>query len=119
MRRLLLALAVALLVLAGCSDDDDAGGGDGPLTVEQLVDRQPDDVVVVRGFLLSDDDGPRMCAVILESFPPQCGEPAVFLVDLDLNAVGDVETAEGVTWREGTQLTVQRIDDQTYRVVQG
>lgn len=118
MRRLLhLALAALLLVLVGCSDD--GAGDDGPLTVEQLVDRQPDDVVVVRGFLLADDIGPRMCAAILESFPPQCGEPAVFLVDLDLNAVGEVETAEGVAWREDTQLTVQRIDDQTYRVVQG
>ena len=118
--RLLPVLIAMLALVAACGDSDDSGDTpSGPLTVEQVVDRTPDGVVTVNGFLLVDERGPRLCAAILESFPPQCGEPALFLVDLDVNAVGNTESEQGIVWREDVTLTVQRIDDQSYRVVAG
>lgn len=33
--------------------------------------------IAVRGFLLVDADGMRMCSAVLESYPPQCGGGAI------------------------------------------
>ncbi len=119
-RILLLVVAALALIGAACGDSDDSGDTpSGPLTVEEVVDRSPDGVVTVNGFLLVDESGPRLCAAILESFPPQCGEPAIFLVDLDVSSVGNTQSEQGVVWREDVTLTVQQVDDRTYRVVQG
>ncbi len=119
-RILLLLVAALALVTAACGDSDDSGDTPaGPLSVEEVVDRSPDGVVTVNGFLIVDESGPRLCAAILESFPPQCGEPALFLVDLDVGSVGETQSEQGIVWREDVTLTVQRVDDRTYRVVQG
>lgn len=116
-RRLLAGLAVMTVVVAGCGGDDDEAAPVGPITVEQLVARSSDTPIQVEGFLLAQGAVVRLCAAILESYPPQCGEPSVELVGLDLDEVPGT-TAEGeVVWLEGANLRVQREADGRFGVL--
>lgn len=59
------------LVLVGAS----CGGGSEPLTVAEARDRGGP--VEVEGYLIERNGELRLCETILESFPPQCGEPSL------------------------------------------
>lgn len=74
MRRspLVLLLLVASLALTACLGDDAGSILDDPVTPEQALER-PDGLVAVRGFLIDDGGGARICGAIAESYPPQCG----------------------------------------------
>jgi hypothetical protein len=124
--------AVMAGVLTGCGDDDDDGSSAsstsastptattvpaGPITVEQLVARSADTPVATQGFLHVVGDVARLCGAILESYPPQCGQPAVELVGLDLEAVDGLTSAEGVNWKESIVLTLERSADGRFTVV--
>jgi hypothetical protein len=88
----LLALAIIGIALAACSGSVATGGAPaslpsapsaaaaidpGPLTdPDALVAAAADNdgqVVRVKGFLLGSDGVTRLCSVVLESYPPQCG----------------------------------------------
>jgi hypothetical protein len=120
----LLSCAAIVGALVACGGDDDDGSatsvtvpaGD-PITVEQLVARSSDSPITVRGLLLSTGGETRLCAAILESFPPQCGEPSVVLVDIDPASVDGIEEAGDVIWKDGATLQVQRQQDGTFRVL--
>ncbi len=94
------------MALVACGDDDETASsvtvpaGD-PITVEQLVARSADSPITVRGLLLATGGETRLCAAILESFPPQCGEPSVVLVEIDPASVDGIEQAGDVIWKEG------------------
>jgi hypothetical protein len=77
----LLPLAVVLALAAtGC------GGEDGPLTPEEARDASGE--VTVEGALIAIEGEPvRMCSAILESYPPQCGEPSLEVRGLDLDSL--------------------------------
>lgn len=112
----LAVLAVGVGVLSACGDDD--APGDAPvLTVEQLVARSADSPIAVQGFLINQDGVTRLCAAVMESYPPQCGEPAVELVSLDPAEVAGTQTDQGVTWKERVVMTVQRRQDARFDVV--
>lgn len=64
------ALAAVLLLLAAS-----CGAGDRPLSVAEARDR--DGTVEVEGYLIERAGELRLCEAILESFPPQCGEPSL------------------------------------------
>lgn len=85
--------------------------------MEQLLARSSDTPVAVQGLLRVDRGGVRLCAAILESYPPQCGAPSVELVGLDLAAVEGTATADGVSWKEGAVLNLERATDGRFRVV--
>lgn len=86
MRVALLLLSV--LALAGCGSDQSSqadpasppagaaipGGG---LSVQEALDSELAGPVLVRGYLIERDGELRLCELILESFPPQCGEPSL------------------------------------------
>ena len=120
----LLPCAAIVIALVACGGDDDDGtatsvsvpAGD-PITVEQLVARSSDSPIMVRGLLLSTGGETRLCAAILESFPPQCGEPSVVLVDIDPASVDGIEEAGDVQWKDGAVVQVQRQQDGTFRVL--
>lgn len=123
--RLRPAIAALLLVtpLAACSTEsemravDPAGAGAEPSSgaSDDAAPRPvPDGLVTTHGLVtvLDDGDGPQMClGPVAESYPPQCGGPA--LADFDFGDVG-AEQASGVTWGsyaltgtyDGTTLTV-------------
>lgn len=106
-------LAVLLtIILVACSggaappaSDAPTGAPPAPLTfdglVSQLTDLDGSDVLVT-GFLLVADGRAQLCGVLLESYPPQCGQvtlrvlgevPAAVLDGLDTTNVGDPRAA--------------------------
>jgi hypothetical protein len=112
----LAVVVVAASVLAACGDDDSTA--DAPLlSVDQLVARSADTPITVQGFLIVHEGTTRLCAAILESHPPQCGEPAVELVGLDLAGIAGTQTDQGVTWKESVVVTVQRRQDARFDVL--
>ena len=98
----LLALAVAL-ASSGC------GGDEGPLTPEEARDASGE--VTVKGGLIAIDGEPvRMCSAILESYPPQCGEPSLEVRGLDLDAL------ELSSTRPDDEVTAARWSNRPIRV---
>jgi hypothetical protein len=106
-------------LMGSCSDDGGRNGAPSgqAITVDQLVARSSDTAVAVRGLLLVSNGTARLCAAVLESYPPQCGEPSVELVGLDLASIDGLTTANAVTWKEGMVVTVQRRQDTRFDVV--
>ena len=95
---LLLALAAS-----GC------GGDDSPLTPEEARDASGE--VTVEGALIAIEGEPvRMCSAILESYPPQCGQPSLEVRGLDLDALDLAST------RPGDEVTRARWSDRPIRV---
>lgn len=118
MRKLTVLVFVAMLSLAvaGCGDSDD---GSGPLpatdteqtqgaaggttmrvhTVGEALETEDPNPLHVSGLLLNDGSGWRLCDAVLESMPPQCGDPALGVVGVDEAEFG-FEEAAGVRWYE-------------------
>lgn len=80
----IVALAAAAL-LAGCGGAEETkpapsagapipGGG---LSVQEAIDSDLDGPLMVRGYLIERNGELRLCEAILESYPPQCGEPSL------------------------------------------
>ena len=103
------ALIVVALTLAGCGSDEPAseprppsagapapGGG---LSVAEAIGGDADGPLLVRGYLIERDGELRLCEAILESYPPQCGEPSLLVEgeverparDEQVSVLGDVE----------------------------
>lgn len=92
--------ALAALAAAGCGDDEAGAGDDGPLTVAEALEHEGRDAVTVEGLLLADQNGTYLCSALAESFPPQCGAPAVTVSGLSLTAIDGVSEEGQVRWRE-------------------
>ncbi|HEY5663162.1 MAG TPA: hypothetical protein VIS05_03910 [Ilumatobacter sp.] len=119
-RRLAVVAMLGAALLVACGDADprfDTPPDAPPIDVAQLVARSADTAIAVQGFVIDRDGTTRLCAAVMESYPPQCGEPAVELVGLDLTALPAVHTEQGVTWQEWVVLTVQRRQDARFDVV--
>lgn len=90
---------------SGAAADASSGGVPRPV---------PDGEVRTSGLVMviDDGDGPEMClGAIAESYPPQCGGPA--LVDFDWGDVGS-EQASGVRW--GSYALTGTFDGETFTV---
>ena len=97
MRRLLTLLAMGSLALAACGSDD--AGSD-----------------TADGFVVIDSSGSQLCASLLESYPPQCGEPIVRLGDLIPESVVALQTPDdaslaAVQWTDYVLGVEGTIDD--------
>jgi hypothetical protein len=96
--RPVFALAV-ILVSAGCG----TGTTSAVLSVDEAENHEGR--AEVTGFLHADGDGVRLCAAVLESYPPQCGEPSLRVEGLELSSVDGLEREGRIEWREGVTLT--------------
>ena len=117
-RSLLLGLAVAAaLALIACGDDDDATatptGGDtgatlgiGPgISVTEALSSTLGGPLLVNGFLVAVGEQVRLCELLAESFPPQCGGASLVVEGLDLGNMEGLTTNQNVTWSdEAVQL---------------
>ena len=85
----IVAVLLFVLTLAACGGAEEesqqtqpspsagmpvAGGG---LSVQEALDSELDGPLLVRGYLIERDGELRLCEAILESSPPQCGEPSL------------------------------------------
>jgi len=103
-------VAALALVGAGCSSDEGGAPHDsapaagaaipgGGLTIEEALETTAEGPLVVAGYLIEEGGELRLCSAILESYPPQCGEPSLEVrgeVDRDqigerVSLVGDVD----------------------------
>ncbi len=110
-RYLLPGLLIAVIVACGSDDTGGTKAGDGAELTEigQALNAANGSEVTVSGFLIVDTDGnSRLCSVLLESFPPQCGGDRIDLPGFDVSAVPNTKSAqfsEGgirtVLWSDG------------------
>lgn len=118
MKLLVSLLAASALAVVGCAGEDPAGVPDDTTmrvhSVAEVVDGDVTGPVHVSGFLIDDGSGWRLCELVLESYPPQCGDPSLDVEGLD-EAEFDLEVANGVRWTEGATL-VGEITDGTLEV---
>ena len=55
--------------------------------------------LLVQGHLLAKQGDPlKLCSALMESFPPQCGQPHLVVEGLDLAGISDLQTEGNVTW---------------------
>jgi hypothetical protein len=102
--RLLAFIPLALVLAVGA-----CGGDDGPLTPDQARDASGE--VTVEGALIAIEGEPvRLCSAILESYPPQCGQPSVEVRGLDLDSL------ELASTRPGEDVAAARWSDRPIRV---
>jgi hypothetical protein len=71
-------LLVVVLVAAACGSESPDDGA--TLSVGEAIERDSDEPQLVSGYVIERSGVPRLCEAILESFPPQCGEPSLRLV---------------------------------------
>jgi hypothetical protein len=70
--------------------------------------------VVVQGFLWSvggiAGTDVLLCETILESYPPQCGEPSLPVADFGLERIGGLQRSGTVAWAEEVRLGGDIVD---------
>jgi hypothetical protein len=112
---LITVLAAGAVVFTACGDDSPVPAP--TLTVDQLAARSAVTPIAVEGFLIDNQGTTRLCAAILESYPPQCGEPSIELAGLNVAELTGTETEQGITWKESLTVTVQRRQDARFEVL--
>lgn len=78
----LIGLVVAVVVVIAACGSGEAGS----------------DTEAASGFIFIDAAGSHVCEAMMESFPPQCGEPSVKLLDLDPETVVALMSPEDPTF---------------------
>lgn len=80
----LTALAALALVASGCGSDSSGGGADAGsaagsagngMSVQEALLVGLDAPTLVTGYLIEDGGALKLCESVMESEPPQCGEP--------------------------------------------
>ncbi len=73
--------------------------GDG-LTVGEALRTDATGVLAVNAFVFADAAGPRLCGLLAESFPPQCGGETVGLSNLEGVDPSLLTESQGVRWTD-------------------
>jgi hypothetical protein len=77
------------------------GIGIGPgISIADALASDLDQPLLVNGALVATADSVRLCDVLLESYPPQCGGPYLTVEGLDLDTVDNLQEASGVSWTD-------------------
>jgi hypothetical protein len=101
----------------GEPDDGAAPGADqglvvgGGLTVSEALETDADGTIAVTGFYFEDESGLRLCELLLESFPPQCGGAQIALANGDAVDPDDLDEEQGVTWSPSPVTVLGEIVD--------
>ncbi len=99
-----ITVLVGATLLASCAGQPGVPSAGAPapgggLTVAEARAYDGDDPVAVTGSLVVEGDTARLCTAMLESYPPQCGQPSLVLDGFDLDSV-DVHTEGNVAWAD-------------------
>jgi hypothetical protein len=94
----------------GEANDGGAGGMviDGGLSISEALNGTVTGTIAVGGFVVGDADSVRLCELLAESFPPQCGGASVTLSGISVDDLDglpdsenlDLQTSQGVTWTD-------------------
>jgi hypothetical protein len=66
--------------------------------------------LLVNGFIVIRDGETRLCEVLLESFPPQCGGASLVVEGFDPSTVDGLNEESGVIWSGGPMQLLGTID---------
>jgi hypothetical protein len=119
MNRIVFCLSLLALTACGASSGgpqsnhcDDVRS----YSVEEAVAKRPAGVVQVEGYVLSRAGETRLCSALLESHPPQCGNPSLRVSGPVPQREG-TDSAEGVTWTEDEHRILGSLKNGTLRTV--
>ena len=73
---------------------------DGGLSVADAVKVSRDGPIAVKGFLFIDGVGARLCEVLAESFPPQCGGVFVPVEGFEEMLNVPLSDSQGISWTD-------------------
>ena len=103
---LLIVVSIAGVVAAACGNDDSdlvsgpiSGVGPG-ISIEEAFTSNLKGPLLINGHLHAEDGRVRLCAVLAESFPPQCGGRFLVVKGLDLTRIDGLAREGSVTWSE-------------------
>lgn len=89
------------------------------MTAEEARENQPEGLVTVTGYyIVAEADVVRLCSLIMESYPPQCGGESLELQGVDLDDY-ETESDGGVTWTPGYVDVRGELEDELLRVDNG
>lgn len=123
----LLVLLAAFVWLAGCSGNDSPQPQSTSSTqaepqvvsVGSLKEQDPGTEWIIEGTVFRDDGGStRMCDSVLESDPPQCGTPEIFLLGLPDDIEFTEVTVEGREPLAELRLHIRLEDSDSAHVVE-
>ena len=103
---LLAVVTIAGVLAAACGgDDDDIGSnpisGVGPgISIGEAMTSSLDGPLLVNGHLHVQSGQVRLCEVLAESFPPQCGGTSLVVEGLDLTTMDGLTSEGSVTWSD-------------------
>ena len=110
LRSILFGLG-GLVLLAACSSGDgrepvSVGGvamtGIGPgLSVVEALASDLDGPLLVNGAIVIRDGETRLCELLLESFPPQCGGASLIVDGYDRSSASALSEEGGIVWSDG------------------
>ena len=85
------------------------GGG---LSIGEALASTLEGPLQVKGFVVSSGDGEvRLCSTLLESMPPQCGEPSLQVSGVDLSTLDGLSTAQDLTWSDAPVSLLGRVEN--------
>ena len=114
----ILGVAMLMAVIAACGSDK-VDTGDGPTGIAQALKAAEGSKVTVSGHLIAGRDGnTRLCSLLAESLPPQCGGDRISLLGFDASSVPNSKTPQRpsdiptVRWTDSliTVTGIKRID---------
>jgi hypothetical protein len=103
----LALVGFVVLALAACGDGRQDGDS---MSIKDALAADGKTVIVEGSIVAIEGEPVRLCYALLESYPPQCGQPALELEGLDLGAL------ELVTSRGDPSLPVTRWSDRPVRI---
>ena len=125
MKRILFLLAVvtiASVVTAACGEDDGdqfpgpiSGIGPG-ISIGEAISSNLQGPLLVNGHLHVQNDQVRLCEVLAESLPPQCGGRTLVVKGLDLMTVDGLKKEGSVTWSDQLVQVLGTVDGEVLTV---
>ncbi len=84
---------------------------DGGATIPEAIAYQGQEVIAVKGYVVRDGENDKLCEVLAESYPPQCGGATLTIENPEtLDNLALIE-AEGVQWSEDYVTVFGHISD--------
>lgn len=87
------------------------------VSVQEARDHAGGDPIVVTGFYLRDAESARLCDLVLESFPPQCGGASLVVSNPDAMTEFVLVEEGGKQWSEGFVVVSGVVSGETLTVV--
>ena len=119
---LLTTLVIVGVVAAACSDDEGAVAsgpisGVGPgISIDEALTSNLKGPLLIKGLLHVEEGQVRLCAVLMESFPPQCGGSFLVVKGLDLMKMDGLTSEGSVTWSDRPVQVLGALEDEVLTV---